>query len=203
MPTYCTADDVRDFLGLDSSIYFTDTSVPSLSEVNATIEAVEDFIDRTTGHSWRERSVENETHNVLPTYLPWWGYAVYLNHRKIRSVSSIKVWNGNAYEEWVGTKDDDYYVDADNGIIYFRGLMIFASARSVKISYTYGESEVSADIKFAAKMLVAASLMEREDLWNMIPEGSDRLSVRDKIQTWRDRAMEILDKYKEWQVGRW
>ena len=53
MTTYCDVSDVRRILQQEK--IFTSETQPSKEEIKDTIEAVEDFIDNKTGHSWRTR----------------------------------------------------------------------------------------------------------------------------------------------------
>ncbi len=110
---YAGTSDVRRILQYNFN--FSGTSFPTEDDVSATIEDVQDEIDHTTQHSWRERQKVDEFYN-FPREFPGYNYyldpgiPIYLRHRNIRTMGTasgdkIEIWEGGtAYTDWLATK---------------------------------------------------------------------------------------------------
>jgi hypothetical protein len=215
---YCTADDVGRILGVGRN-YFTTTTSPTLDDVNMIINMEEDEIDRETQNSWRIRAANDgrwEYHTLgriglRGSWFVWLGYPVFLKYRKIPSFSAaagdaIEVFNGNAWEDWIATKIEgigqDYWVDYDAGIIFFRGLWVYMGLKEyvLRIKYRYGsETNVPRDISLACAYLAAAQLISTSDRLMLLPEGGTQtVSASKKYDDYRERAIKILEQHREW-----
>jgi len=217
---YTTPEDVATFMGLGSG-YFSASSTPTRSEVESIINQVEDYMDEWTHMAWREKSASHgqyEYHTlgrigVRGSWFVWLGYPAFLKYRFVRQFDAskgdvIEVFNGNEWEDWLATKTEgigeDYWVDYDNGIIYFRGLWVYLGLKEyvLRVKYRYGMSYVPEDIKMAATYLTAAHLVEITDRSFILPEGGSQVvSAPEKAQRWRESALNILDRWREWVVG--
>lgn len=126
---------------------------------------------------------------------------LYLRHRKVISIDELKVWNGSEEEDWLATKTftrgQDLFLLNDDGVLIFGDSYPLRRAKVVKVKYTFGEAEVPKDIEEAAMYLVAAKIVQGDDRSVLIPEGTSNISLKDKTTTWRQWAMEILDRHKE------
>ena len=215
---YCTADDVAVFLGLGSG-YFTATSKPAKEEVEAIINQYEDWIDFRTQHAWRGRKVDKWEYHRLGylgnrgNWFVWMGFPIFLRHRSVKQFDKgqgdeFQVFNGSSWEDWLTTKTEgmtgDYWVDYDNGIVYVFGYWRYVGFKDfmVRFKYRYGESTVPQDIKRACVLLTAAHLVSVNDKLFLIPEGGTGvLSIREKVELWRQEANDILDARREWAMG--
>lgn len=151
-----------------------------------------------------------KTHN---SWFVWLGYPVFLKYRNVRQFDAnqgdaLEVFNGSTWEDWLATKQEgigqDYWIDYDNGIIYFRGLWVYLGLKEyvMRAKYRYGKTEVPTDLKMACALLTAATLVESTDMAFLLPEGGTQIvSASEKAMRWRERALNILDRYRDWVVG--
>lgn len=198
MGDYCTANDVVTYLGIDP------TAV-DLSRIEMIIAMKEDFIDRYTGHAWREKTVSEEIHHLDLTWYWRRGRPVYLEHRKIRSITGLWIWTGTEWEDWFTTKTEgeDYSVDYENGIVFIRSFYWVPGTRySLKVAYTWGETEVPSDIKEACILLTAIDLLQTDDRYVSFASTGQTIDLRSRIDLMKEQAYEILDNRFEWRVVR-
>ncbi len=224
-PQYCSAVDVAAYLGwTDSAVAtpetitryeFSSSTIPSLAEVNDMILAAEDMIDSKTGHAWRERTVTDEIHDyenalyTAPKEAERDCRGIKLSHRKIRSLTSgtdeINVWNGSSYTEYVADKtegrNDDFWVDSQKGILYFKDSTPSRVVQSVKVTYRYGDSSVPDDVRELTALMAARRIMMSHDHIKSIPQGDGAASIyREKLIAWK----EIIDQHlKNLQEAKW
>ena len=103
---YTNEDKIADLLQIPS---FSATTNPSYDQVGDIIKDVEDEIDEKTGMSFRPIIYANEMHNFrsptggsLRKWPSWWSDYVgfcQLNHRHIRKMIRIEVWQGNRWTD--------------------------------------------------------------------------------------------------------
>ncbi len=222
-PVYCSAVDVAKYLGWTKEdgdtqpptvtrFEFTASTLPTLAEVNEMILSAEDFIDEFTEHAWRERRIVNEFQNYQFGFYA--GYHervresqhVSLSHRIIRALVSgtdkIEIWDGSTYTDLVATgtegRAQDYDLDAERGIIFFKSQRPTRVVRSVRVTYGYGEQSVAEDINTAAALIVARKIMMAHDHLKNIPDGPDAGSIyRTKLGEWQKEIDRILSTRKE------
>jgi len=207
---YCAVEDVANILGMDT---IDETTSPSYSQVESIINTIEDEIDRYTGHAWREKQSEIIEYREVgrtgwrhPLWT-WFGFPLVLGHRMIRtpldknSGDMFEVYIGNTWEDWLdGSHDDYFWVDDYNGIIYIKIGIWGYRWRWARVRYRYGDTIVPGDIKMACTLLSAAYLLEAQQRWVDIPEGTSGVSPRDRIQAWRSQAYSILDRHMEYEI---
>jgi hypothetical protein len=199
MPTYCTAQDVKDFLQLAGW-----NGILSDTIVNNFIEYNEEFIDKSTGTAWRERRAVNE-YNTIPRRAINWevGAPINLLYSPVRQFNSslgdkIEVWNGSTWDDWLVTRqegrDKDFWVDYEDGILFLRyWLPVFYSKFSVRVTYRYGYTSVAPDIKKATILLTAADILENESRSTLTPAGELQfMGYSDRVDRWRREAREII-----------
>lgn len=225
---YCTADDVAQFLMFNQPTGFDDYTKPTRSQVEEIINRSEDEIDRYCCTTFRRpfaQISEYEYHNIETKYRWFTGIAIYLRRRPVDFIfvgndvgigvdgrvyynwdwkeDVLEVWNGNAYEPFNLSNQSrirDWWVDVDQGILYFRCFIYLRRPLGIRVKYHYGHMEVPGDIKRACIYLTCADLISGEDRSVLLPEGTDNLSYRDKVDMWRERAYEILYRYREWRT---
>ena len=196
MGTYCTADEVILFTGIDPATADT-TRIESIIAMN------EDYIDHYTGHAWRPKQAE-EIHHVILHSMWGRGTPIFLNHRKIQSIDGMWMWVGNYWDDLLSRLDEgnDYSVDYEDGIIFIRGFIFYPNRKySIKVRYTYGDTIVPGDIKKACILLTAYDLFTSEDKKLYLVSGTNVVSMADKIRQWKEDALRILDQRVEWKVG--
>jgi hypothetical protein len=158
---YCTVAEVRQFSGVDSS-EFSDTAVYNM------IQRVTARIDELTGRTWKGTQTEtDEYYDGDDTDMLW------LNHTDIQSVTSLSIDDNSdgtytsITSTYVHVYEQGYIVlDRDAEITTFTG-----GPKTVKITYTYGNSMPSQSVKEMAILMVANLLHYdpvREDMINRI-----------------------------------
>jgi hypothetical protein len=216
---YCEVNDVERILGLVSG-YFTLTSKPSVTDVQNTISDMVDYIDDWTQFSWKESQANEgqwEYHTlgrigVRGSWFVWLGYPVFLKYRQVRQFDKTKdnleVFNGNAWEDWLSTKTEgigaDFWVDYDNGIIFFRGLWVYLGLKEyvMRTRYRYGATSVPNQIRLACAYLTASQLVTTNDKTFLLPEGGTSVVIAsEKVRLWETKAHDILDRQREWVVA--
>jgi len=218
--TYCEAQDVVNFLRLkdeDGQRLIIDDSNEHITktEIEALILDTEAYIDDQTHHAWRSTSVADELYNCPFVRWGYHGYRypltavlekpIFLKHRNIRGpfvadTDKIEVWESSAYVDYVADKtegrDDDWWCDYAQGILYFVSSYPTRYLNAVKMTYRYGhETTVPRDIKKACIMLVAMDILATEGYSVLVPQGgTPDYSFRDKISLWEAQTEKILKK---------
>lgn len=73
--TYCTVQDVSDFL----RVPITATTTPNKAQVEKLINRKEAEIERRIGHAWTERTITDEIHDLPLIYTFGWGTQYFYN----------------------------------------------------------------------------------------------------------------------------
>ena len=183
---------------------------PSIFEIIGHIQEAEDEIDRQTNHAWRLRYGATETGNSTAANYEYYDYPdvidltegakIYLNHRKIRTLSyaagdALEIWKGGAYENYLQTKTEgrgqDYWVDYDKGVLVVYGVNL-TTEKAIRIKYRYGDTAVPSDIKKACTFIVAQEAIMADDRSVMLPSGGDNVSLQQKIERYDKDVKKIL-----------
>lgn len=195
-----------------------DRTFPSSGEVARRLNRIERYIDKTTRTSWTSagRTVTNEFHDFnYWRYRPtrWRSFleegSVHLRFFPIRALSSaagdkVEVFTAqtanDGYEDFLTTKtqgrNDDFWVDTNEGIIHFANSRPQRLRDAVRITYRYGETSVPEDIERATILLTARDIVSTEDYSPIIAEAGDRFSFKDKATEWQKEAEEILEYHR-------
>lgn len=182
---------------------FSKRSHPTLAEVEALINENEDHIDSETQHGWRTKTESEEYRDIYATFRTLTGVMVPLRHRKIIAITTMLIWDGQAWNDWVaGTqiegRQNDYWVDYTDGILYLRIWFIPYHELSARITYTYGETSVPGDIQRCCTLLTAADVLDAENYATHHPGGElDNISVSTKQSRWRKIAKATIDQHRE------
>lgn len=221
--TYCTANEVAEFLQFkntaDSDKHtFTAGSKPTLTEVEAIINRVEDYIDNVTGHAWRTRysgtrsgqdtTQRYEYYDIDNFYEQGVGYTVNLKHRMITTLATddgdvVEVWNGNSYDDYTADKTlgraNDYWLDQEEGNLYLKSCSSFGK-KTLRIKYRYGDSNVAEDISNAAIHLTAAQILQADEKSLVVPEGADRITLDERVRYLKGQGNKLLATHMEFSV---
>lgn len=202
--TYTTADKVAQLLGFPAG-YFDGSSTPTSTVVENFINRAEDQVDFSTGHAWREKTVDDEYLEPSSNYRYGTGISFNLLNRSIRSVTELMVWNGSSWVDWVATKTEgrnaDYWIDLENGVIY----LVTANQiypRGVYCSYTFGETTVPGSIEEATTKLAALEIIQSPEFSTVVfTEAGQSYTKHDgRIKTWQDKVNQILLNNSEFKV---
>ncbi len=208
--TYCNPEDVQRIMQLDEPFGGEGSTAVNIQDVQRSIREAEDDIDSTTMHAWREKTITEEMHDLNQLeYVPGSGYPIYLGHRKIKTLDTsegdkIEIWDGSNWTDWIASsdytegRDEDYWMDYQNGILWIRSTVISYPTMSVRVTYRYGESTVPKDIRKACAMMVAMELYATSDKTVLTAEGDrERYSYSSRIKRMEDKVNAIISKYTE------
>lgn len=220
--TYCTPANVASHLRLkDTStgarFTFTTATEPTSTEIEGWINEAEETIDNTTHHAWRFVTATNEYHSYKGQYAGLfsnanWDITIPLNHRNVRTFShasgdKLELFDFTTYVDLLAStdysegEDDDYYVDYTNGHILFVNTKPWVHAKSVRVTYRYGESSVPYDIREACTKLVAIRYLESELYTATVPNGPSLSPSKDSIiEKWQADIDKILARRTEMPV---
>ena len=189
---------------------FTADTDPTLSEVERYIMESMDYIDRRTHHAWRETQVTDEYYDMLSCVRTFRrrDIPLHLKHRQINTMVSetdkIELWDGGEWKDLILTangytegRGDDYWIDYEQGVIYFVGERPYYNLKGVRMSYKYGDSSVPGDIEEAATKQACINILETNDYTVVLPEGVSEYAMSSKVSSWKGRINSILNNYKE------
>lgn len=208
---YITRTNVENFLGF---------TIPSARQtaVDEIITHCCDEFDRLTGHAWRVVTTKEEMHHIKLTNNWVQAQKIYLYNRHVKRLSSAagdkwEVWNGTSWEDWLSTKveNTDWFAEYPRGILYVRPFVQYPlrtfnllEAIPMKFTYRYGDNSadentttfnianVPSDVKRAVIKMVAINLVQTNEWYKLLPEGTDRVKLPDKVSAWQadvDRAI--------------
>lgn len=204
---YTTMINVKNYLQLTND--FTDSTKPSLNTIMDWIFDAEDEIDNDTRHSWRETTISDEYHNTDGER----GYTcksqINLDNRNIKTFDTdegdkLEIWTGSEWEDYITEKtegrDEDFWVDYENGVIYIRNGYFYYRDKGARISYRYGETSVPRDIKKVATLIVVRDFYLNEDRSNMLPSGEGQnLSYPSKLELIEREINKKLNRHREFK----
>lgn len=199
--TYCTVEDVADFL----RIPITATTTPNKTQVEKIINRKEEELDRRIGHTFgREKTVTKEIHDLPLLYTFGWGTPIWLQHRQIKPLSyasgdRIEVWkgSGSAYDD-ILTNEQWYEFDETYGRLYLRGFLFSIMRKNrIRVTYRYGDTTVPDDVKDACIKLTSIDLISTSLRMDQIPIGGSAINVENSIKLWREDIEDCIVNRRE------
>jgi len=199
MVQYITASEVREWLGVSSDKY-------SDSFLDTLIQEKMDYVNRLSNMAWYgERGTVTDRFDItrwkggyFGIYL---GIPCHLRHNHIVSVTSLKIWDGDTWEEWVGNKTEgrgsDYWVNKEEGIVYINMWVIWRGGKEIEITYTYGRDDLPNEIKELTRLLVVKDLLLRERFSVAVPEGGEGIRIAEMLRYINDRIKRLEQMIQE------
>ena len=216
--TYCQSADVWRFLQFKRRFGgddFSSETVPTKEDVEAFINQFEDHIDKETMHTWRTATITEsfdiDYEDPIDNYFGDYYMRIKLTNRQIKQLDanegdSLQVWDGSNYEEYLGAsssrtegRNQDFWLDYTEGFLFISTYQTY-SQLAVRITYRYGESTVSGDIKEACIKLTAAEILQSDDESVLLPEGTSNIPLTTKVENWQKRANFLINTNKEFKV---
>lgn len=197
--TYCTVEDVSDFL----RVPITSTTTPNKAQVEKIINRKEEEIDRRIGHTFgRTKTISKEVHDLPLLYTYGWGSPIFLHHRKIQDIDAslgdkVEVWDGGEFKDH--TADiKTYNLETQYGKIFFRGY-IYTIMRNnrIRITYRYGDATVPLDISDTCIKLVAIDLLNSSFRMDILPLGANGIDISSSKSDWRADIENCIDNRQE------
>lgn len=213
--SYCTPQDVYNFLGLNfAGGAFTSSTKPSLDTVEELIHRREGYIDAITRKTWRPNlQVEFRQFNLD---------GIALQKKPAYKVFKVDIWNGTQFETRILGRDEEVYFVPEVNTIKFSRLFLLPArftgvnrgyygrgvgefSHSVKVTYLYGYNQLIDEdegpvVHELAVKLAAIDLLTNADYSKMMVSGTDRVNLQDKIQQWRLETEETLYRLKAWEI---
>ena len=91
----------------------------------------------------------------------------------------------------------DWWMDYEQGIIYFNNSYPFFEWNAVKVSYIYGERYLEKAIEEAATKMTVIDLLMSDDRTVLLPEGTSNIDMSSKVQLLQAEVNAILARYTE------
>lgn len=197
---YCSVANVVTYLFRNVEEVDANTLL-SKANLEEIIQQQDDIIDSFVQRSWQLKTQVDEFQDVVfSDKWRWHGdYIVQFTttFRPLRSVTKVEVVQGGQYVDITATENrsQTYYTDSRNGEFFLVGSQIPSITRkAVRLNYTWGEAVVPGTIKEAAILLAASYVMESEAYAVDLPETSVLGPLDQRIDRWRKRAYDILDR---------
>jgi len=202
---YTTPTRISQFLQLRQD--FSTTTAPDISEVERIIERVESRIDRYTTNSWKPNFRQDETYEFSR-------HGLVLKRQPAIRVIDLSIWDGSAFALLAEGRSQDYFVDAKTGIIPITRLLSIPFTytrqstawgfgefkRSINVNYVWGrdfdEDVASGMVEDITTKLAAADIISNYDYTNIVPQGTDRYSLEQKVSYWRENAEERIEELR-------
>lgn len=178
--TYCTVEDVSDFL----RIPITATTTPNKTQVEKIINRKEEEFERRTGHAWRVKTITREVHSLPLLYTFGWGTPIFLRHRRILDLDNdqgdkVEIWQGaSATWENIVTNGQWFDVEYERGSLHLRGFLFSILRRNrCRVTYRYGgenfagDTTIPLDIKDCIIKMAAIDIMNTSFRMDEIPSG--------------------------------
>lgn len=174
MPTYCTAQEVANFLRIPAAapmdgnvhenavlVIGADTD-PSQAQVEELIEQNESWLEARLRHAWRTTVASKEIHDITRNWQRSLGYPVNLVHRDLRDIDTgegdkVEIWDGSDYRD---TESGEWTLNTEQGVLYMRGLAFYGTRHRVRVTYRYGSSPVPLWLKRLTVKATAIDLLE-------------------------------------------
>jgi hypothetical protein len=203
---YTTPTRISQFLQLRQD--FSSTTSPSIAEVERLIERVESRIDRYSTNSWKPNFRQDEFYEFSR-------YAIVLKRSPVIKMIEMAIWDGASYNVMLEGRAQDYFVDDKTGIVPLTRLLSIPFTytrsaiytwgfgefkRAVRMNYVWGrdfdEDVASGQVEDITTKLVSADLISNYDYTTMVPQGTDRFSLDQKVAGWRETADERLEELR-------
>ena len=216
--TYCSTQDVFNFLQLNNitgTTDFTTTTVPSKNTVEQYIQSAEAKVDYLTRKSWRPAYVAEEYHDFNLN-----GFK--LDRPDPYKMIRLEIWDGSEWETKTTGRKNDYFLLAEVGMVHFSRFFLlparFMSYNApiwrfgggefmmpVKVSYLAGR-DIHADAREAgivfdaARKLTAIEVLRSADFGTLVVSGTDRMQIAQKIDTLSMEVEQMLDSMRAFEV---
>lgn len=199
---YCSVANVVTFLFRNIEEFDANTLL-SKTDVEEIIQQEDDIVDSFVNRSWQAKTEVEELQDVVFSD-KWRWHGDYImqgttTFRPLRQLHKIEVVQGGGFVDITATENraSTYYTDSRNGEFFLVGSQVPSILRrGARLTYSWGESIVPGTIKEATILLAGAYIMESEAYAVDLPETSVLGPLDQRVDRWRKRAYDILDREK-------
>ena len=202
---YTTPTRISQFLQLRQD--FSTTTTPSKEDVERVIERVESRLDRYTTNSWKPNYRQDETYEFSR-------HGLVLKRQPAIKVIDLSIWNGSDFTLLADGRSQDYFVDAKTGIIPITRLLSIPFTytrssnawgfgefkRALNVNYVWGrdfdEDVAAGQVEDIITKLASADIISNYDYTNIVPQGTDRFALEQKVNFWRENADERMEELR-------
>ena len=205
---YTTAENVNNFLQFKKP--FDQSTHPSDFTVENIIRRQEDMINYKTKKSWRFDVTTEQTDPVLVDFNR---YGFFLRQRNFSKVYSVKIWDGNTWNQLTEGRQFDYFVNYDLGMIYLTRLYLLPAVYGMSgryTSYDFGEYKNCIQVDFAygrdsetdrefyvvedlATKMAAIDIIRHHDYSNFVAGNTAMVSLDSKIANLEQEISEKIE----------
>lgn len=203
--TYCTVEDVQDFL----RVPITATTTPNKEMVRKIIVRKEEELDRRLGHTFKTKKITKEIHSLALLYTFGWGTPIFLQHRNVYPLDGaqgdkLEVWKGetDTWEDLVG-QTQWYNGEYENGTIFIRGyLFTILRKNRVRMTYRYGgdqfagDTNIPLDVADCIIKMTAIELLNTSFRMDEIPTGGS-VSPSESKRFWQEDIERCVENRRE------
>jgi hypothetical protein len=178
--------------------------------VETILRRIEGRVEGYSLHSWKPKYRHQELYEFGR-----WGFV--LKRYPVIRLFDLAIHNGSSYEVMSEGRNQDYFVDNDRGIVPLTRLMQVPYAysrmrswgfgefkRAIRVSYVWGRDIDFDDraemVKDVIIKLTSADIISNYDYTTMVPQGTDRFSLEQKVNYWRESAEERLEELRAIRV---
>ena len=202
---YTTPSRIAQFLQLRQD--FSTTTSPTISDVERIIERIESRIDRYSTNSWKPNFRQDEMYEFSR-------HGIVLKRQPAIKVIDLSIWDGSTFALLAEGRSQDYFVDSKTGIIPITRLLSIPFTytrsstawgfgefkRSLSVTYVWGrdfdEDVASGMVEDITTKLASADIISNYDYTTIVPQGTDRYSLEQKVNFWRENADERLEELR-------
>ncbi|ANS04426.1 hypothetical protein [uncultured Mediterranean phage] len=207
---YTTPVRIAQFLQLRQN--FSSTTAPSIEEVERVIERVESRLDRYTTNSWKPNYRQDETYEFSR-------YGIVLKRQPAIKVIDLSIWDGSAFNVMLEGRAQDYFVDEKTGIIPLTRLLSIPFTytrsaiytwgfgefkRAINVNYVWGrdfdEDVAAGQVEDITTKLASADIISNYDYTALVPQGTDRFALEQKVNLWRESADERMEELRSVRI---
>jgi len=142
-------------------------------------------------------------------------YGIVLKRQPVMKLIEMAIWDGSSYNVMLEGRSQDYFVDEKTGIVPLTRLLSIPFTytrsaiytwgfgefkRAVRMNYVWGrdfdEDIASGQVEDITTKLVSSDLISNYDYTTMVPQGTDRFSLDQKVSNWRESADERLEELR-------
>lgn len=191
---YVTPQEVRDYLGIDAT-----SGRVSDTHLNDLIERAMGRVDYITNMVWNGRRRKVREWHSLTRYKGGWvigvGFPIYLAHTHVKEITSLKIFWGGEYHEFVGVLEEgrnkmSYWLQDIDGVLFIQKFLIRYTSEEVIVEYIYGRDDLPYFVKRLTLLYVARDILRTSRYIEDMPEDAG-IGLRNELTNIEDEIREL------------